>query len=51
MAKGKGGSMLSGLTRTNPPGDSGAKPGSGRVDSDPTRSSVGATHSIGGRCA
>lgn len=52
MKKAKGGStMLAGMTRKNPPGDSGATPPKGRVDNDPTRSSVGATHSIGGRVA
>lgn len=30
--------LKSGMKRMNPPGDSGMRPGSGRVDSDATRS-------------
>ena len=50
MAKApKSGSMLNGMTRKCPPGDSGMRPPAGSVNTDTTRSDVGKGHSLGPR--
>ena len=50
MAKSSSGNnMLKGMTRKNPPGDSGMRPPSGSVNSDTTRTTVGKARSIGPR--
>lgn len=54
MAKGNttsGSTLLKGMTRKNPAGDSGMRPGSKSVDDKATRDSVACGHSIGGRVA
>ena len=43
MAKGSGTDMHQGMTRKNPPGDSGMRPPSGKVDQNATRDSVAKT--------
>jgi len=43
MAKGSGNYMHQGMTRKNPPGDSGMRPPSGKVNQDTTRDSTAKT--------
>lgn len=43
------GSMLSGMTKKSPPGDSGMRPPGGKIGADPIRSSVAKSHSLGPR--
>lgn len=49
----KSGNLLKGLSRKNPPGDSGVRldKQAKSINSEATRSSVGRGHSIGGRTA
>lgn len=51
MAKGnmKAGDLYAGLTRSNPKADSGMRPTSASVNSNPTRDKVGSASSMGGR--